>query len=111
VLDLVSDGQLPSLRVHEATRGVYARSARLQTIVARYRASLPVRITSSLHPLDPDAEVRELFPDGSERSVAGDQVTERSASGEVRHWRLGFSLRAARRLRDRLRRLRLRGYR
>jgi hypothetical protein len=111
VLDLVSDGALPRLRVHEAAPGVYARSPRLQAIVAHYRASLPVRITSALRPLDPEAEVRELFPDGSERSIAGDQVTERSADGEMRSWRLGFSLRVARRLRDRVRRLRLRGYR
>jgi hypothetical protein len=111
VLDLVSDGELARLRVHEATPGAYERSPRLRAIVARYRASLPVRIGSALRPLDPDAPVRELLPDGSERSVEGDVVTERSAAGAVREWRLAWPLRLARRLRNRVRAFRLRGYR
>jgi Fe-S-cluster containining protein len=111
VLDLVSEAQGVRLRVHEAEPGAYQRSPRLQAVVARYRASLPVRIGDAGRPLDPDAPVRELFPDGSERIVAGDHVTERPALGPERRRRLPWPLRVARRLRGRLRLLRLRGYR
>ena len=111
VLDLVSEAHGACLRVHEATPGAYERSPRLQAVVARYRASLPVRISDAQRPLDPDAPVRELFPDGGERVVAGDHVTERPAGGFARRRRLPWPLRLARRLRDRVRVFRLRGYR
>jgi Fe-S-cluster containining protein len=111
VLDLVSEGHLTRLRVHEAAPGAYERSPRLQAIVARYRASLPVRIGDARRPLDPDAPVRDLYPDGSERIVAGDHVTELPAAGPARRRRLAWPLRLARRARDRFRSFRLRGYR
>jgi hypothetical protein len=111
VLDLVGQGHGALLRVHEAEPGALERSPRLREIVARYRVSLPVRIAAADRPLDPEAPVRELFPDGSERVVAGDRVIERPASGPERSRRLAWPLRLARRLRDRVRRLRLRGYR
>jgi hypothetical protein len=111
VLDLVSEAHGTRLRVHEAVPGIYERSARLRAIVARHRATMPVRISDAQRPLDPDAPVRDLLPDGSERIVAGDRVIERPASGPVRERRLSWPLRLARRARDRLRASRLRGYR
>lgn len=111
VLDLVSEAYGTRLRVHEAAAGAYERSPRLRAIVARYRASMPVRISDAQRPLDPDAPVRDLFPDGSERSVAGDRVTERPVSGPARQRRLPWPLRLARRARDRVRAWRLRDYR
>ena len=111
VLDLVGEAHGARLRVHEAVPGAYERSPRLQAIVARYRASLPVRISDAGRPLDPDAPVRELLPDGSERVVAGDFVTELPAAGPARRRRLPWPLRLARRVRDRARAWRLRGYR
>lgn len=111
VLDLVSEAHGTRLRVHEAAPGAYERSPRLQAIVARHRASMPVRISDTQRPLDPEAPVRELFPDGSERVVAGDRVIERPAAGPAREHRLSLPLRLARRARDRVRAFRLRGYR
>ena len=108
VLDLVSEAYGARLRVHEAVPGAYERSPRLQAIVARYRASLPVRISDVGRPLDPDAPVRELFPDGSERIVAGELVTERHPGEPVLQRRLAWPVRLARRARDRVRAWRLR---
>ena len=110
-LDLVSEAHGTRLRVHQAAPDAYDRSPRLRTIVARYRASMPVRISDAQRPLDPDAPVRDLFPDGSERIVSGDHVTELPAAGAARRRRLPWLLRLARRARDRARFLRLRGYR
>ena len=110
MLDLVAEAHGTRLRVHEAAPGAYEGSPRLQAVVARYRASMPVRIAGALRPLDPDAPVRDLFPDGSERVVAGDRVLERPAAGPAREHRLPLPLRLARRVRDRFRALRLRGY-
>jgi hypothetical protein len=111
VLDLVGEPHGARLRVHEGVPGACERSARLQAIVARYRVSMPVRISDAQRPLDPDAPVRDLFPDGSERVVAGDRVTERPAAGPALERRLPWPLRLARRARDRVRAWRLRGYR
>jgi len=111
VLDLVSEAHGALLRVHEAEPGATERSPRLREIVARYRVSLPVRIAAADRPLDPDAPVRELLPDGSERVIAGEHLVERPAAGPERRRRLPWALRLARRVRDRLRRSRLRGYR
>ena len=110
VLDLVSDANGVRLRVHEATPGACEHSPRLRAIVAQHRVTMPVRIADATRPLDPAAPVRELFPDGRERVVAGDLVIERSASGTERVRRQPWPLRLARRLRDRARALRLRGY-
>ena len=111
VLDLVSEGHLTWLRVHEAVPGAYEAGPRLQQIVAGYRASMPVRISDVANPLDPGARVRELLPDGSERIVEGDSVTELRAGGSPQRRRLGWPLRLARRLRHRVRAFQLRGYR
>jgi len=111
VLDLVSEGHLTRLRVHEAAPGAYEASARLQAVVARYRASMPVRIADVSRPLDPNARVRELLPDGGERVVEGDLVTELRPGAAPRLRRLSWPLRALRRARDRLRAWRLRNYR
>ena len=111
VLDLVSEGHIAKLRVHEAVPGAYDASPRLRSVVARFRASMPVRISDVARPLDPDARVRELFPDGSERIVEGDHVTELRAGAAAQRRRLGLPLRVARRALARLRVLRLRDYR
>jgi hypothetical protein len=110
VLDLVAEAHGTRLRVHEAEPGALERSPRLQAVVARYRASMPVRIGDAGRPLDPDASVRDLFPDGSERVVAGDRVIERPVAGPARERRLALPLRLVRRARDWVRARRLRGY-
>lgn len=111
VLDLVSEGHTARLRVHEAVPGAYDASPRLRSVVARFRASMPVRISDVARPLDPNARIRELLPDGSERLLEGDVVTELRPGATPRRRRMPWPFRALRRARDRVRAWRLRGYR
>jgi len=110
VLDLVGEGHESRLRVHEAHPGAYAASPRLQAVVARFRASMPVRISDVSRPMDPNAPVRELFPDGSERVVEGDSVTWLRPGQAPERREHSWLPRALRRVRDRFRAWRLRDY-
>jgi hypothetical protein len=58
VLDVATEGLVTKLRVHEAAPGAYTGSARLREIVARYRESMPVRISDVSRAGDPAAPVR-----------------------------------------------------
>jgi hypothetical protein len=77
VLSLSTEGETPSLFVHEARRGAFDASPRLQEIADLWRESLPVRIADSKSVMDPDRPVRVLLPEGEEQIVAGDRITSR----------------------------------
>ena len=98
VLDLVHPGPTPTLRIREAAPGAFDASPRLQEIAERYRASMPVRITHSRDPLDPDAAFRVLLPGGEEQRVVGERVTRLREGLVVSEQRLPWLERAVRRL-------------
>ncbi|MCA9509275.1 MAG: hypothetical protein KC560_01135, partial [Myxococcales bacterium] len=75
-VDLVAPGGAPVLAIVEARRGAFDASPRLQAIAARFRASMPVRITAAADALDRGLPSRILRPDGSELRVRGDRVEE-----------------------------------
>jgi hypothetical protein len=77
VLSLATEAETPSLFVHEARRGAFDASPRLQQIANVWRESLPVRITDSENVMDPDRPYRVLLPGGEEQIVAGDRITLR----------------------------------
>jgi hypothetical protein len=77
VLSLATEGETPSLFVHEARRGAFDASPRLQAIAKVWRESLPVRIADSESVMDPDRPQRVLLPGGEEHIIAGDRVTLR----------------------------------
>jgi hypothetical protein len=77
VLSLATEAETPSLFVHEARRGAFDASPRLQQIANVWRESLPVRITDSENVMDPDRPYRVLLPGGEEQIVEGDRITLR----------------------------------
>jgi hypothetical protein len=77
VLSLTTEGEAPSLFVHEARRGAFDASPRLQEIANVWRESLPVRITDSESVMDPDRPQRVLLAAGEEQIIAGDRITLR----------------------------------
>jgi len=77
VLSLTTEGETPTLFVHEARPGAFDASPRLQEIAAGWRESLPVRISDSQHVMDPDRPQRVLLPGGEEHFVAGGRITVR----------------------------------
>jgi Fe-S-cluster containining protein len=77
VLSLATQGETPTLFVHEARAGAYEASPRLQVIANEWRESLPVRIADSERVMDPDRPVRVLLPGGAEQLIEGDRVTLR----------------------------------
>jgi hypothetical protein len=77
VLSLTTEGESPSLFVHEARPGAFDASPRLQQIAEGWRESLRVRISDSQSVLDPDRPHRVLLPGGEEHLVAGDRITVR----------------------------------
>jgi hypothetical protein len=86
VLSLTTEGETPSLFIHEAQRGAFEASPRLQQIANGWRDSLPVRIADSERVMDPDRPYRVLLPDGEEHFVAGDRniVRRPGRADEVR---------------------------
>jgi hypothetical protein len=111
VVDLVSDGPTVRLEIREARPGAFEGSARLQAIAARYRRSMPVRISDVGDVLDADRPFRLLMPDGEEHRVAGEWREVVRASGETERLRLPWAERWARRALLALRRRWVRGYR
>jgi hypothetical protein len=110
VLDLVNEGGLARLRVHEARPGVYASSPRLQAIVARYREAMPVRISDVSRAADADAPLRELRPCGEELRSEGEWLVRLVGGRELERRRAPWLERGLRRLALAWRRRRLRGY-
>jgi hypothetical protein len=110
VLDLATEGAVTRLRVHEASPGAYERSPRLRGIVARYRASMPVRISDVSRASDPDAPVRELGPAGEETRIEGEWIVRLEGGREASRRRLPWLERGLRRAALYLRARKLRGY-
>jgi hypothetical protein len=82
----------------------------LREIVARYRESMPVRISDVSRAGDPDAPVRELGPAGAELRIEGDWIVRFAGARELERRRLPWLERGLRRLTLAFRRWRLRGY-
>jgi hypothetical protein len=110
VLDVATEGSVTRLRVHEAWSGAYAGSPRLREIVARYRESMPVRISDVSRAGDPAAPVRELGPGGAELRIEGDWVVRLDGERETERRRLPWLERGLRRVALAWRARRLRGY-
>jgi hypothetical protein len=110
VLDVASEGGTPRLRIHEARPGAYDASPRLREIAARYRESMPVRISDATRAGDPDAPLRELGPGGSELRVEAGWVVRLRDGCELERRRLPWLERSLRRLHVALRRRWLRRY-
>jgi len=108
LVDLLPVGAGLRLSIHEASPGAYDRSPRLRAIAARYRESIPVRITDGVEVEDPDRPYRVLLARGEEHHVAGDRTTLYRDGVRVGERRLPWLDRAARLLQIRLRTLRLR---
>ena len=98
------------LRVHEAAPGAYERSPRLREIVARYRESMPVRLSDVSRASDPEAPVRELGPAGAELRLEGEWLVRLESEREVERRRLPWLERRLRRVALAWRRRKLRGY-
>jgi hypothetical protein len=110
VLDIVTEGLVTRLRVHEATPGVSGRSARLREIVETHRVSMSVRICDVSRADDPDAPVRELGPGTGELCVEGEWLVRLQAGRELERRRLPWLERTLRRIVLAWRARRLRGY-
>jgi hypothetical protein len=96
--------------VHEATPGAYARSPRLREIVARYRESMPVRLSDVSRAGDPEAPVRELGPAGAELRIEGEWLVRLDGERELERTRLPWLERGLRRIALAWRARKLRGY-
>lgn len=110
ILDVATEGGVTRLRVHQASPGVYDRSARLREIAARYRGAMPVRICDVSRADDPAAPLRELGVAGSELRIEGDWLLRFEADRERERRRLPWLERSLRRVVIAWRRCRLRGY-
>jgi len=97
VLSLASEGETPSLFVHEARRGTFDASPRLKEIANGWRESLPVRIADSESVMDPDRPQRVLLPGGEEHIIVGDRITLRRPGRPDEERRLPFLDRRLRR--------------
>jgi hypothetical protein len=74
VLSLSTEGETPTLFVHEAQRGAFDASPRLQELAEHWRQSLRVRVSDSEDVLESDRPYRVLLAGGEEHRVAGDRV-------------------------------------
>lgn len=110
VLDFVNHGGQLMLEVREARSGSFAASPRLQQLVERQRATIPVRISDADEVLDPDRPFRVLLPDGEEHRVAGDRIEVRRPGRPPELRRLPLIERLARRALLLLRARRLRRF-
>lgn len=110
VPDLVSEGAATRLALREAAPGAFDASPRLQEIAARFRRTMPVRISTAADVQNPDAPYRMLLPDGVEHRVQGEWTTVTHADGRRERLRLPWLERRVRQLVLGLRRLRQRGW-
>jgi len=97
VLDLITRGTSTQLEVHELAGGALDASPRLQTVVERFRATLPVRVHSPGDPWDPDHPFRVLLPGGEEQRVRGERVVTYRRGERVGEGRLSWLERLVRR--------------
>ncbi len=98
VLDLLTTAGTTHLAVRLASPDGYETSPRLREIAERFRAAMPVRITDSDDPMDPETPVRILLPEGDEHRVRGDEIRVFRDGREVARRRLPLVQRAARRV-------------
>ena len=98
VVDLETVGVGLRLGIREAQRGRYDASPALQSIAARYREQMPVRITDAEDVLNPDRPFRVLLADGVEQRVEGDRVEIYREGVLVETRRLPWAERIGRRL-------------
>jgi len=110
VLDLLTSGGTTRLAVREATPGASETDERLRGIIARYRESLPVRISDVRDVMDPDAPFRLLLPGGEEHRVEGELRTVWRGGECIERRRLRWLERVVRRVLHALAARRLRGY-
>lgn len=97
VLDMVTVGMRPELRITAITPGSFETTPRLQEIAADYRRTLPVRISDATDVLDPDRGFRLLLPDGEEQRVSGERIRVLRHGRIVRDARLPWPARWLRR--------------
>jgi hypothetical protein len=98
VISLATEGETPTLFVHEAEPGAYDASPRLQGIAARFRETVPVRISSSRDLMNPDRPYRILLAGDVEQRVAGDRTVVYRAGVRVDSTRLPLLDRVLRRV-------------
>lgn len=98
VVDLETTGIGLRLAIREAHPGVYDASPALQAIAARYRDQMPVRISDSADPGDPDRPFRVLLAEGVEQRVEGDRIRVYRDGALVEERRQGWAERLGRRL-------------
>ena len=74
VIDVVVEAGVQRLSIREAKAGTYDASPRLQTIAAKYRESMPVKLSTAERAMDPDAPFRLLLAGGEEQRVHGERI-------------------------------------
>lgn len=98
VLSLASEGAIPTLFVHEAEVGSFDASPRLQRIAARFRETVPVRISAAQDVMNADRPYRVLLSDDVEHRVSGDRVVVYRAGARAEVHRLPWIERGLRRV-------------
>ena len=111
VFDLWARGTDVRLDIRQTAPGNFDRSPRLRQIAARYRETMPVRITDLDDVLNPDHPFRVLLPDGTENRVRGDLIESYRDGRRVETRRLPWLERAVRRCLGWFRLRKLRYYR
>ena len=107
VVDLETVGVGLRLGIREAQRGRYDASPALQSIAARYREQMPVRITDAEDILNPDRPFRVLLADGAEQRLSGDRIEFFQNDVLVERRRLPWAERLGRRFAIAIRRISL----
>ncbi len=97
VIDVVVEAGAQRLSIREAAAGTFDASSRLQAIAAKYRESMPVKLSTAERAMDPDAPFRLLLAGGEERRVAGDVVEIWRGGALERRERLPWAERSLRR--------------
>ncbi len=98
VVDLEPTGVGVRLAIREVRGGAFDASPALQAIAERYRESMPVRITDTADPTDPDRPYRVLLAGGVEHRVEGEWTEVRRPDRAPERLRLGWAERLARRV-------------
>jgi Fe-S-cluster containining protein len=74
IVDLESTGIGLRLGIREVRPGEFDRSLALQTIAARFRNQMPVRVTDADDVMNPDRPFRVLLAEGEEQRVRGERI-------------------------------------
>jgi len=107
VLSLTTEGETPTLFVHEARTGAFDASPRLQEIAGRFREALPVRVSDSDDVLDSDRPIRVLLAGGVEHRIDGNRIVVHRPGAPPEERRLPLLDRGLRRIILALRRVAL----